>query len=60
MKILKTLLRKKTKVIDGKVWKLMSPEELNAVIFAKDREPDGRVAASSSVEVTGSTGWNQT
>ena len=43
MKILKTLLRKKTKVIDGKVWKLMSPEELNAVIFAKDREPDGRV-----------------
>ena len=43
MKILKTLLRKKTKVIDGKVWKLMSPEELNAVIFAKDRKPDGRV-----------------
>ena len=43
MKILKTLLRKKTKVIDGKVWRLMKRKEVNAEIYAKGCKVDSRI-----------------
>ena len=43
MKILKTLLRKKTKVIDGKVWRLMKRKEVNAEINAECCEVDSHI-----------------